>query len=219
MSALLKVCGLTNLPDLRGAQTAGADFLGVVVEAPSPRAVTVEVAVKLARFAPEQIVAVVVSCDLPFLRRVVREMKPRALQLHCSSALELIPQLAGECPVWLAVGVPPATAAGAAPAAEAVLSMIHKAALAGVEMIVLDTAVKGQSGGTGQVSDWTLAARIVAASPLPVLLAGGITPDNAAAALATVKPAGVDASSRLERAPGLKDPVRVRALGQCVKSR
>jgi phosphoribosylanthranilate isomerase len=84
-------------------------------------------------------------------------------------------------------------------------------------MIVLDTAVRGQSGGTGQVSDWSVAARIVAQSPLPVLLAGGISPENAPAALATVQPAGLDASSRLEASPGRKDPAKVRELGRIAK--
>ena len=212
---LLKICGLTNIVDLRCAQEAGADYLGVVVEAPSPRAVTVEVAAKLAALAPGQMVAVVASGDLPFLRRVLREVKPRALQLH-GPHLELVAQLARQCPVWVAVSLPPAGQSPTA-AAECALQMICKAQLAGAEMIVLDTAVRGQSGGTGQVSDWEAAAWIVARSPLPVLLAGGISPENAAAALAQVKPAGVDASSRLEAAPGTKDAAKVAQLGRVVK--
>lgn len=213
---MLKICGLTSIADLRCAEGAGAEFLGVVIEAPSPRAVSVEVAAKLAALAPGRLVAVVVSGDLPFLRRVLREVKPRALQLHGPHALELVERLASECPVWLAVSLPPATESTTT-AAEAALQVICKAQLAGAEMIVLDTAVKGHSGGTGQVSDWAVAARIVAQSPLPVLLAGGICPDNAAEALAEVQPAGLDASSRLEATPGRKDAGKVAELGRVVK--
>jgi len=212
----LKICGLTNIPDLRCAQAAGADFLGVVIEAPSPRAVTVEVAARLARLAPEKIVAVVVSRDESFLRRVIREVKPRALQLHGPHAPELVARFADKCPVWVAVSVPAAGSADGT-SADRTLAIIGQAAVAGAELIVLDTAVGGQTGGTGQVSDWALAAQIVAQSPLPVLLAGGLSPGNAAEALAQVKPAGLDASSRLERSPGRKDPRQVRELGRVVK--
>ena len=213
---LLKICGLTNISDLRCAQAAGANFLGVVIEAPSPRAVTVEVAAKLARLAPGQTVAVVVSRDEFFLRRVIREVKPRALQLQGPHAPELVARFADKCPVWVAVSVP---AAGSADQTwvNKTLATIGQAAVAGAEMIVLDTSVSGQTGGTGQVSDWGIAAQIVAQSPLPVLLAGGISPDNAAEALAQVQPAGLDASSRLERLPGRKDPHRVRELGRVLK--
>lgn len=213
---LLKICGLTNIPDLRAAQTAGADFLGAVIEAPSPRAVTLEVAARLARLAPEKIVAVVVSRDESFLRRVIREVRPRALQLHGPHAPELVARFADKCPVWVAVSVPAAGLADEASVNRA-LATIGQAAVAGAEMIVLDTSVGGQTGGTGQVSDWTLAAQIVAQSPLPVLLAGGISPDHAAEALAQVRPAGLDASSRLERSPGRKDPLKLRELGRAVK--
>jgi len=215
---LLKICGVTNIPDLRCAQAAGADSLGVVVEAPSPRAVSVEVAARLSRRAPGRMVAVVVSSDESFLRRVIDELAPRALQLHGPNTSELVSRLADKCPLWVAVPVPPAGQAGAAPEqreSEA-LAVINEAASAGAELIVLDTQVGGQSGGTGQVSDWVLAARLVAASPLPVLLAGGICPGNAAEALAQVRPAGLDASSRLERSPGRKDPCRVRELGRVI---
>lgn len=214
--ALLKICGLTNIPDLRCAQAAGADFLGAVIEAPSPRAVTVEVAARLARLAPREMVAVVVSRDESFLRRVIREVRPRALQLHGPHSPELVARFADKCPVWVAVSVPAAGSGDQASLNQA-LATIGRAAVAGAEMIVLDTAVSGQTGGTGQVGDWTLAAQIVARSPLPVLLAGGISPGNAAEALALVLPAGLDASSRLERSPGRKNPFALRALGKVVK--
>lgn len=214
---LLKVCGLSTIADLRLAQRCGADFLGLVVEAPgSLRAVTLEQAEYLARLAPGQVVAVVVSEDVEFLRELIRRLKPRAVQLHGPQAAALARQLCGECPVWVAVGMPPQEDQADA---ETVLQAAAEAAAAGAEMIVLDTSVKGQTGGTGRTSDWELAARVVAAAKVPVLLAGGICPENAQEALERVRPAGLDASTRLEAAPRKKDPQKVRRLAEILKRR
>lgn len=211
--AVLKVCGLTTIADLRVAQAAGADFLGIVVESPpSPRSLTAVQAEVLVRLAPN--VVIVTTCEDPQrLRAWADAWRPRALQLHGPAAIALARELASATPVWIAIGVP--VRGGDA---EAVLATIGEAAAAGAEMVVLDSSVGGRTGGTGQQTDWTVAARIVAASPLPVLLAGGIGPDNAAAALKQVRPAGLDASSRLESAPGRKAPHRVRALARIVQT-
>ncbi|MCE5240740.1 phosphoribosylanthranilate isomerase [bacterium] len=213
---LLKICGLTTIADLGHARRCGADFLGLVVERPGvARSVKLWQAERLARVAPRQTVAVVVSDHLDFLRQVAERLHPRALQIHSAHAASLASELRGLCPIWTAVGLPPR--GEAAQAAEA-LEAIAAAATAGAEMIVLDTSVRGQTGGTGRTSDWEVAAEVVRRSPLPVLLAGGIGPDNAAEALARVRPAGLDASSRLEIAPGRKDPVAVRDLVRAVKA-
>jgi phosphoribosylanthranilate isomerase len=210
---LLKVCGLTTIADLRVAQTAGADFLGVVVESDRPpRSLALPQAAVLARLA-RNVVAVTLCADPARLREIVRAMQPRALQLHGPEAPNLARELSPTVPVWVAVGITPTGSD-----AGEILQIIAAAATAGAEMVVLDTAAKGQTGGTGQTSDWTVAADVVARSPLPVLLAGGIGPGNAAAALARVRPAGLDASSRLEASPGRKDPARVRAMARVVRA-
>jgi len=214
---LLKVCGLTNIPDLRQAQRCRADFLGAIVEVPSsPRSVSVEQAQVLARLCPDRLVAVTTSADPDQLRRIVAGLRPHALQLHSPAALAAAPDLREQTRLWLAVPVPVQADDTAAAVAQA-LATVEQAQAAGVEMIVLDTAVKGRTGGTGQASDWEVAAEIVRRSPLPVLLAGGISPDNAAEALARVAPAGLDASSRLELAPGRKNPLAIRNLARIVK--
>lgn len=201
---LVKVCGLTTIADLRVAQAAGADFLGVVVESPpSPRSLTMAQAAVLSRLA-RNVVVVTVCEDLDRLGAWMERLRPRALQLHSPAAVALAREFAPLTPVWVAIGLP-VTGGDAGTA----LATIADAAAAGAELVVLDSSVGGRSGGTGQQTDWALAARIVSASPLPVLLAGGIGPDNAAAALAQVRPVGLDASSRLERLPGRKDPAMV----------
>jgi phosphoribosylanthranilate isomerase len=219
---LLKICGLTNDSDLRLAQECGADFLGVIVEvAESPRSVGLEEAKALAAACPERIVAVTTSDDAEQLRRIVEALRPRALQLHNPKALEAALPLREITRLWLAVPVPVAAEDREA-AVRGALELIAQAAEAGVEMIVLDTCAPGDrrtyaTGGTGRTSDWGAAAEIVRRSPLPVLLAGGISPDNAAEALARVCPAGLDASSRLESSPGRKDHAAVRKLAARVK--
>lgn len=228
MAPLLKICGLTTIADLRLAQRVGADFLGIVVESNRPpRSLPLERAIMLARAAKGRptgpwegsvgkVVAVTLCDDLARLREIVAAMKPRALQLHSPHALQWAAELRGEVPVWVAVGVPP-EAQDAEAALTTALAEIAQAAAAGAEMIVLDTSVKGETGGTGQTSDWALVARLVAQSPLPVLLAGGIGAENAAAALAQVRPAGLDSSSRTQSAPGRKDARKVRDLAKVVK--
>ena len=83
----------------------------------------------------------------------------------------------------------------------------------GAAGILLDAHAPGLYGGTGRTIDWDLAAEFVRSHPkLPLILAGGITPDNAAAALAAVHPAALDVASGSESAPGIKDFAKVRAL-------
>jgi phosphoribosylanthranilate isomerase len=214
---LLKICGLTTIADLRLAQRCGADFLGVVVDvAASPRSVSLAQAARLVRLCPDRVVAVTTSDDPAELRRLADTLRPRALQLHDPQALAASPELLSLTRLWLAVAIPAATEAPEQAITDA-LALIEQAQQAGVVMIVLDTSQDGKMGGTGETSDWQVAAEIVRRSPLPVLLAGGISPDNAATALAQVCPAGLDASSRLEISPGRKRAEAVRELGRIVK--
>ncbi|MCX7924898.1 MAG: phosphoribosylanthranilate isomerase, partial [Fimbriimonadales bacterium] len=86
------------------------------------------------------------------------------------------------------------------------------------ERFVLDTYHPHQLGGTGATHDWQRAAALCAQAPKPVLLAGGLTPDNVAEAVRTVRPAGVDVSSGVEAQPGRKDPQKLKAFIRNAKS-
>ena len=87
------------------------------------------------------------------------------------------------------------------------------------DRLVLDTRTADRLGGTGRTHDWSVSARIVAAvAPLPVYLAGGLTPENVAEAIARVRPAGVDVNSGVEDANGRKDSERMRAFVDCVRA-
>lgn len=214
---LLKICGLTRIADFRHAQRCGADFFGIIVNVPSsPRSLSIAAATHLAVLCPQRVVAVTTDIQAEQLAEIVKILQPHALQLHNPQALAAAQDLRGATRLWLAVPVPSHTEAPRQ-AVEEAMSSITQAQEHGVEMIILDTVSKGRMGGTGQTSDWAIAAEIVRQSPLPVLLAGGIGPDNVREALECVKPAGIDASSRLEIYPGQKNPLAVRALAQIVK--
>jgi phosphoribosylanthranilate isomerase len=88
----------------------------------------------------------------------------------------------------------------------------------GAARIVLDAPHATAFGGTGNTVDWDLAAEIVAASSVPVVLAGGLRPENVAEAIRRVRPFGVDVSSGVESSPGVKDPAKLRAFFEAVRS-
>jgi len=214
----LKICGITNAADLCLAARVGASFFGTIVEiARSPRSISVQQAAALAETAAIPQVCVMDTESPAAINAVVAVCHPAAVQLHCDAdaaagaVSRIRDDLADEVGLWIAVGLPPRDAAEGLPIPQAV-GRIAELAAAGVARIVLDTRVAAGTGGTGMVSDWSAAAAIGAASPLPIMLAGGITPANVAQAVLTVKPQGIDVSSGVEREPGVKAPHKMAEL-------
>jgi phosphoribosylanthranilate isomerase len=111
------------------------------------------------------------------------------------------------------VGLPEAAADRAAAVAEA-LAEIEAALEAGASAIALDTRTGAGTGGSGRTCDWEAAAMIIDRTDAPVVLAGGLTPENLAEALTATGAAGLDLSSSLECAPGVKSPARLRQLAR-----
>jgi phosphoribosylanthranilate isomerase len=107
--------------------------------------------------------------------------------------------------LWLALRFPPECTA------DAILQTLD-ALHAHAERFVLDTYHPTLLGGTGLTQDWARLREVCARAPRPILLAGGLTPENVADAIRTARPAGVDVSSGVEAAPGRKDPAKVRAF-------
>ena len=196
---LIKVCGITTEEAARAAIEAGADRLGLVL-CPSPRRLTLERARELVTRAPASWVGVFADTPLEEIVHVASELDLSAVQLHGS-------ETAAECravrdflgvPVWKAV-----RADGEA------IDVDYEGA---VDAVLLDAG----RGGSGRTLDWdAIGARFPRARrTVPTLLAGGLGPDNVADAIGAVRPDGVDASSRLERAPAVKDPELVRDFVQ-----
>ena len=217
MSALVKVCGVTTVDDARAAAEAGADYIGVIVGIEqSPRCIDAAAAAAIADAAG---VPVICLLDRPAsrLQDILSRANPAGVQLigtYSSEDIRAVKGAAG-CAVWKTLHIP---RSGAAREAEVPgQDRIEEVFAAGADVIVLDTLVKNMKGGTGRTCDWESAAALVGRASGRVFLAGGINPDNAAEAVRTVRPAGIDVSSGVEDRPGRKNIQKVSRLIRAVK--
>ncbi|MDD5562987.1 MAG: phosphoribosylanthranilate isomerase [Thermoanaerobaculaceae bacterium] len=196
MRVTVKICGLTNLADARAAVAAGADFVGFLFDpgsrrfvGPSPAWIRgVEGASKVGVFRNQDVAAVARAREAAALDVV---------QLHGDEPPEACAALGGPARVIKAVSV-----SGA-------VDWAVVARYARVARILFDTA-SAAGGGTGRTFDWDALAG--APAGLEFWLAGGLDPENVAAAVARVRPAGVDVASGVEAAVGRKDAARMRAF-------
>jgi phosphoribosylanthranilate isomerase len=202
---LVKICGITNLEDALACVEAGADMLGFNFYPKSPRYVAPSDARLITDKLPASVLSVGVFVNEESPARV-EEIATRAgvagLQLHGDEPAAYCRALGGRL-VIKALRV----SAGFVP---------ESAAAYGTRAVLLDAYHKDFYGGTGDVCDWA-AARAVRALVPRLILAGGLGPENVAEAVGEVAPYAVDACSRLERAPGLKDAGRVRAFVAAVR--
>jgi len=192
----VKVCGITRLEDAAAAVEAGAGAIGFVFWPESPRFVDPYRARAIAAQLPPFVTAVglFVNQPLGYVNGVAALVRLGAAQLHGDETPEFAAGVAA--PVIRAL---PVDAAIRWPAGATLL---------------LDAHDPVKRGGTGRTIDWAAAAAVAARRR--VLLAGGLTPDNVADAIARVRPFGIDVSSGVERAPGIKDHQRIRALFEAV---
>jgi phosphoribosylanthranilate isomerase len=202
MRTRVKICGITCREDAELAMAAGTDALGFVF-APSPRQVTPQDAARIIRTLPPFVttVGVVVDQDVAAIRAVC---PLDAIQFHGQ-----------ETPGMLAAvsGIRRVKAFRIRAESDLVALTAYDSA---AEAFLLDAYVPGVAGGTGQTFNWELALRAREAG-LPILLAGGLTPDNVGAAIRAARPYAVDVSSGVEASPGHKDPARVAAFITAVR--
>lgn len=198
---IVKVCGLTRVEDARVALEAGADWLGFIVLGESPRRIAPERAAAILAAAPGATgVAVMVGVGPDEALDVALRAGATRVQLHRVDPATW----PADFPLPAAFVVPvDADGRLAAPAPGP------------QHLMMLDTADAARAGGTGRAFPWA-AARTLCAERR-VMLAGGLSGDNVAEALGLLRPYGVDASSRLEGAPGVKDPGRVREYVAAVR--
>lgn len=201
----VKICGITNIDDALAACDAGADALGFVF-APEAKArgryidpcAAREIREKLPPFVTT--VGVCVEESLAVLQQYLEFLD--CVQLCGDEAPELC----------AALGHRAIKAFGAGPEFEPASMLAFSAGA-----YLLDARLAGQHGGTGQTCDWTVAQRAVALGR-PVILAGGLTPENVAEAVRAVRPYGVDTSGGVEYAPGKKDHERIREFVRNAKA-
>ena len=204
MAVEIKICGMTCREDIEAAVAMGADYVGFVMYPPSPRSVTSEEAAAIVSGlgVPVRAVGVFVNEHADNVRRAVDACGLHAVQLH--GEVDPADYRGFSVPVWRALRIG-AKDAGIVPPDARV-----------VERLVLDAAVPGLYGGTGVAADWPAAAAI--ARRARVMLAGGLTPENVAAAIDRVQPLGVDVASGVESRPGRKDHARMRAFIDAVRT-
>jgi phosphoribosylanthranilate isomerase len=195
----VKICGITRLDDALCAVDAGADMLGFIFVPSSRRYMAPEAVADIMVSLPREIltVGVFVNTARPLLVDVIRRSGVGAVQLH------------GDEPPADAEGLPVRVLK-----AHRVKPDFDPASLRRyrVDAHLLDTFVAGVHGGTGQVFDWRIAR--AAAEEESVILGGGLTPENVADAIERSRPAGVDVSSGVELAPGIKDHEKVRRFAR-----
>ncbi len=231
MSLWIKICANTSLADALLAAEAGADAAGFVF-APSPRRVTVEQAAAIVPHLPASLEKIGVFVDATFdkIAATVEACGLTGVQLHFAGPADLPAQLrerfgpaqrivrtihfdGAQAASVKGTGFSPylaGTEMGGALAPEAVFSDPH------IDTILIDSHKVWATGGTGQIFDWSLAAMTLfqkaTARERRLVAAGGLTPENVAQAIATLRPWGVDVASGVEAAPGRKDPAKLRAF-------
>jgi phosphoribosylanthranilate isomerase len=202
----VKVCGITNAEDALAAVEAGADALGFIFYEKSPRYVVPGVAANIIAELPPLVtpVGVFVNEGLATVRSIMDTCGLAMAQLHGDENVSYCRELAR-----------PAMKALRLRDRGSLLALAEYQGRGGVRGFVLDTFSELAYGGTGQITDWGLAAEVAKSTPL--LLAGGLTPDNVTEAIRTVRPYGVDVSSGVESAPGKKDHAKMRAFVDAVR--
>lgn len=194
----VKFCGITRREDALAAIAAGVDAIGLVFFAPSPRAVTIAQAVEITACLPPLVTKVGLFVDAPThqVEDTLRGVPLDLLQFHGDET----PAECGryEKPFIKAIRV-----------REDTDLRDCEVAYADAAALLLDAHVDGVAGGTGQRFDWSL---IPASLRKPLILAGGLTPDNVREAIARVQPYAVDVSGGIELAKGVKDPAKMHAF-------
>jgi phosphoribosylanthranilate isomerase len=206
----VKVCGITNWEDAQAAIDAGADLLGFNFYRKSARyvepAIAHAIVAKLrSSMRCPTLVGVFVNAPFTEAHAIMRQVDLDLAQLHGDEPIEMITQLNGRGFKALR---PQST--------KEAENQARTCAVKREPALLVDAYRKGEYGGTGQIGDWSIAAQI--ARQYPILLAGGLTLENVAAAIQQVQPWGVDVASGVESAPGRKDAQKMRAFVTNAKS-
>ena len=201
----IKICGITNIEDAQKAVSSGADALGFVF-ANSPRRVNSSVARSIIEAIEDDVlkVGVFVNETIDNINKIVKYCSLDAVQLHGDETAEYCSKLKG-IQVIKAFRI------------KDKISLAEMALYKDVFAYLLDTFSEDKYGGTGKTFDWSLAVKAKEFGR-PVILSGGLGPDNISLAIKTVRPYGVDISSSIEVKPGKKDHALMAALIRDIKA-
>lgn len=200
----VKFCGITRAEDADAAVALGVDAIGLILAAGSPRFIAPDRAAMIRRRLPPFVQAVVLfrDAEAEYVQQVIQKVQPDMLQFHGREAPEFCRAFGR--PFMKAVPMHP-------PADLARWAGDFSAARA----LLLDAHAPGGAGGQGRTFDWH---SIRYQGPMPLVLAGGLSPENVSEAVRRVQPYAVDVSSGIESSPGIKDPSRMQAFVDAVRS-
>jgi phosphoribosylanthranilate isomerase len=201
----IKICGIKTLQDALAAIDAGADYLGFNFYATSPRFIQTQncagITAVLKKEHPEiRLVGVFVNSSTDEINSIMEFCSLDLAQLHGDETSEFRSAF-GTRAFKAFRGIPD--------------GQVEAFARIDAPAFLVDAAVKGSYGGTGATADWSGAAEL--ARRYPLLLAGGLKPENVAAAVRQVHPWGVDVASGVESSPGRKDADRIRSFVEAVR--
>ena len=200
----VKICGITRVEDALSCARLGADAIGLVFYAPSPRNITVEQARAIVAALPPFIttVGLFVDAQPAEVQAVLDQLPLDVLQFHGNEPAQYCCSF--RRPYLKALRVKPG-----------VDLVQYASAYSGARALLLDAHIEGVAGGSGQTFDWGL---IPPRLPLPVILSGGLNPDNVAEGIRRIQPAAVDVSSGVEAAKGIKNAEKIAAFMQGVRN-
>ena len=197
-----KICGITNLVDAKVAVDNGASAIGFIFYEKSPRAISIKNAKSISKQISYSVgrVGVFVNQNKDFIDKTISEVQLNMIQLHGDESSNFCNQF--EVPVFKAVRIKN----------EASLSVMDQYNVAG---FLLDTFSNQQYGGTGETFDWSLINEQI---DTPIILSGGLNPDNILDAIDSVNPAAIDVNSGVELSPGKKDHQKINLLFENLKN-
>ena len=199
----VKICGITSVKDAIFAVNAGADAIGLVFYAPSPRFVTIEQAQQIVAAMPPfvSVVALFVNALPIEIKTVLAQVRIDIVQFHGDETRSDCEQI--KLPYYKAIRVKADTNL-----------LQYEAEFSSAKALLLDTYSDAAFGGTGQVFDWGLIPQNLTK---PVILAGGLTAENVALGIKQVRPYAVDVSGGVERTKGVKDVAKIAAFMHAVQ--
>jgi phosphoribosylanthranilate isomerase len=221
----IKICGNTRLEDCQRAADLGADAVGFIfshgkrlISAAHARGIVDHLPATLETFG------VFTQTDAPFILATAEEAGISGVQLHsgfdaalAAAIRERFPKTAGRKRVLQVVHW--WTDVAAAEQIESFRAQCEAIAASGLaDALLVDSRTKEASGGTGVTFDWLAAAPALQGLSLPVIVAGGLKPENVMDAIRTLHPSGIDVSSGVESSPGVKDAEKMRALIDSVRN-
>lgn len=210
----VKICGMKSIQDIELAISCGADAVGFITDVPveTPRKIDLNTAAGLISKVPLFVdtVLVIMPNDAKHALKMIGAAKPDVVQIHNDLGVDELEIIRNNTATGIVKTISiPVNTKGSTDTIDAVVKQVNDLTDRGlVDGILLDSSAAGKVGGTGAVHDWSVSRAVVEAVDVPVILAGGLNPDNVRAAVKSVLPYAVDTASGIET-DGMKDEKKI----------